>query len=488
MPTKLLFGWVVVPAMALAGIVLACAFKRVRDLFFVLLVFLTPLIERVDVNFVSREWYRGTSRGFEFSVLEIFSISLLISSILAPRRGEARAYWPASLGLMLLFFCYAAFNVAISDPKIYGLFELFKIVRGIILFLAVAFYVRSERELRLLIFALGAAVCYQGFLAFKERYLDGIHRVSGTLDDSNSLSVFFCTTAPFFVAALNSRIPKWLKLLAAGTIALAGVAEILTISRAGVIIIAAVLFGATLATMTWRITARKLLTCALVLIGASAVTAKSWHTLKARFAESNLKQEYGNKKNLGRGYYIRVAEAIARDNWLGIGLNNWSFWVSNKYGPRLGYFFVPYPGTDREPSTIVPPRSNVDMAQAAPAHSLAALTVGELGIPGFVLLTLLWLRWFQMGTSFLWNRAPDPMRRMGVGIFFCLAGIFLQSLTEWVFRHSPIYYVVHIFLGTLASLYYHKKRSVEAVKNWSDEEASLPFVTPFQPSPTPALG
>src|SRR5438552_1518461 len=130
MPTKVLFGWTLLPAAALTGIVLACVFKRVRDLFFILLVFLAPLIERVEVNFV------------------------------------------------------------ISDPQIYGLFELFKLVRGMILFLAVAFYLRSEREMRLLILAFGAAVCYQGLLALKERYLDGVHRVSGTLDDSNSLSVF----------------------------------------------------------------------------------------------------------------------------------------------------------------------------------------------------------------------------------------------------------------------------------------------------------
>ncbi len=176
MPTKVLFGWTLLPAAALTGIVLACVFKRVRDLFFILLVFLAPLIERVDVNFVSREWYRGTSRGFEFSVLEILSLSLLVSSILVPRRGESHAYWPASLGFMVLFFSYAAVNVAISDPQIYGLFELFKLVRGMILFLAVAFYLRSEREMRLLILALGAAVCYQGLLALKERYLDGVHR------------------------------------------------------------------------------------------------------------------------------------------------------------------------------------------------------------------------------------------------------------------------------------------------------------------------
>jgi len=87
---------------------------------------------------------------------------------------------------------------------------------------------------------------------------------------------------------------------------------------------------------------------------------------------------------------------------------------------------------------FLPPESNVDMPQAAPAHSLGALTLGELGIPAFALLTFLWLRWFQKGGSFLWKRTADPMRRMGVGIFFSLAGIFLQSLTEWVFRETEL--------------------------------------------------
>ena len=458
MDTKTLFGLTVIPATALGGIVLASVSSRIRDLFFVLLVFLTPLVEFLDVNFVSREWYRGTSRGFEVSVLDILLLSLLVSAVVMPRRGETRGYWPASLGLLLLFFCYACYNVGISDPKLFGLFELSKMLRGIMLFVAVAFYLRTEREMRLLIFALGMTVCYQAALAFKQRYWSGVHRVYGTMDDSNSLSVYFCTTAPFFVAALASRLPKLLKCLCIATIVLACLGQILTISRAGIIIIAAVLLGAALSTMSWEISRRRIAIALVVLMGAGAITAKSWNTLRARFAESSLSQEYGhNKKNLGRGYYIRIAEAIARDNWLGVGLNNWSFWVSNKYGPRLGYWFVPYRGTDDEPSYVLPPESNVDMPQAAPAHSLGALTLGELGIPGFVLLTFIWLRWFQMGASFLWKRTADPMRRMGVGIFFSLAGIFLQSLTEWVFRHLPIYYTIHILLGALASLYYIKR-------------------------------
>jgi len=158
-------------------------------------------------------------------------------------------------------------------------------------------------------------------------------------------------------------------------------------------------------------------------------------------------------------------------------LNNWSYWVSEKYGPRLGYRFVHYKGTDVEPSTVIPPESNVDEAQAAPAHSLGALTAGELGIPGLILFAIVWMRWFQMAVSFLWPRRADPLRRIGVGLFFALCGIFLQSLTEWVFRHSPIYYVININLGVLASLYYLKKKAKRMAAEEHEEEAP-PEMTP----------
>src|SRR5262249_40647131 len=149
------------------------------------------------------------------------------------------------------------------------------------------------------------------------------------------------------------------------------------------------------------------------------IAAKSWETLKSRFGESTLEQEYGKGRTQSRGYYLRLAKAIVTDRPLGVGLNNWSYWVSNKYGPKLGYSFTPYRGTDRPPSfKIKEGVNNIDDPQAAPAHNLGALTVGELGIPGLVLFALLWLRWMQTGFTLLWKRSPDPMRRVGVGIFF----------------------------------------------------------------------
>jgi len=459
MDTKTLFGLTVIPAAFLGGIVAACLSSRIRDLFFLLLVFLSPLIERLDINYVSREWYRGTSRGFEISVLDILALSLLVSSVLMPRRGESRGYWPASLGLMFLFFIYACFNVAISDPKLFGMFELFRMFRGLVLVLAVALFVRSERELRLFILGLAVMVCYEGLLAVKQRYLGGLHRVPGTVDESNSLSVLLCATTPLMVTALTSRLPKPLKFICACAIPLAMVAEIMTISRAGVIIMSIVLFGAAVSTIQFRINPRTVAMTAVVILGVTGLAIKSWKTLSERFGESTMEQEYGNKKNMGRGYYIRMAKAIAKEDFFGVGLNNWSYWVSNKIGPQHGYKFVPYKGTDREPSDVVPSDSNVDEAQAAPAHNLGALTIGELGTPGLVLFALLWLRWFQMGGSFLWRRDPDPMRRIPIGIFFGFCGMFLQCLTEWVFRHLPLYYTFHVMLGVLMSLYFLKRKA-----------------------------
>jgi hypothetical protein len=269
--------------------------------------------------------------------------------------------------------------------------------------------------------------------------------------------------APLIVAALNSRFPRWLKFFCAGAIPLALVAEVLTISRAGSIILPLVLLATTLAVVSYRITARKVGMTLLVVALAGGLRAKGWHSSTQRFDEVSLKDEYG-RHNLGRGYYLRVARLIAVNEPIGVGLNNWSYWVSGKYSHMLGYGFVPYKGTDKEPSQKIPEHALVDdEAQAAPAHNLSALTVGELGIPGLLIFLALWLRWFQMAGSFLWPRTPDPMRRMGVGIFFCLVGAFLHSWTEWAVRQYTLYFLLHILIGALASLYWLKRRQKETL-------------------------
>ena len=88
-----------------------------------------------------------------------------------------------------------------------------------------------------------------------------------------------------------------------------------------------------------------------------------------------------------------------------------------------------------------------------------------MGWIGLIAFALLWMRWFWVGASFFWRKSDDPARRLGLGIFFALLGVFLQSLTEWVFRQTPIIITFHVLVGTLASLYYLRHRE------WAYQEA-----------------
>jgi hypothetical protein len=442
---------------ACGGILLTTLSYRIRDFFFFLMVTLSAVTEYIDVNFASREWYRGTTCGYEVSMVDMIALSVLISTLIRPRDGEKRWFWPASFGLMLIYFAFAAFTVAVADPKIFGLFELSKMLRGLVMFLAAAFYLRSERELKVFLYALGTIVCYEGLCALTQRYHWGTVRAYGSVDDSNSLSMYLCTTAPVFVAVLTSKCSKYLKALGLAAVGIAFIGVILTISRAGLIGMLLMLFATAITTVSYRISLKKALITVTVILCMGGALAKGWKTISERFANDSLKNEYGAKHEQNRGYYIRIAAAIAEDSSFGVGLNNWSYWVSDKYGPRLGYYFVPYLGTEHKPGQKVPSGVNLDDAQAAPAHSLAALTAGEMGMGGLILLSLLWLRWLLLGASFLWPRTPDPMRRIAVGIFFGMCGTFFQSLTEWVFRQTPIYFTFHIMLGVLVSLAYIRK-------------------------------
>jgi hypothetical protein len=182
-----------------------------------------------------------------------------------------------------------------------------------------------------------------------------------------------------------------------------------------------------------------------------------WSEMQRRYATTSLQEEYFDTSVDGRGVYLRLSEAIAKDHFFGVGLNNWSYRVSRTYGPRLGYRFDDYDylvsvyGTKNN-------KAFADAYLAAPAHNLGALTLGELGVPGLIIFVALWLRWLSMGVPFLKLPKGEPMRAMGVGILFSICGIFGQSLTEWVYRQTPILFTFYILLGALASLAHARHR------------------------------
>jgi O-antigen ligase len=447
-----------IPVLTVVAAVAATWSARVRDVFFFVMVCFAIFAERMQVNFFSEAWYRGTTRGVQVTLLEILAFGLLIGCWFGRREGERRWFWPASLGVMLLYLIYAVISTATSEPKLFGAFELSKMLGALLAFLAAAAYVRTRREWTLLLIALGCAVGFEGIWAVKQRLITRLDRVAGTLDHANSLSMYLCMTVPPMVAAAFAGWSHTLRWFCAAAAALGTVGLLLTFSRAGIPVLAAVVLGTIATCASWRLTPSRMVVRALLAAGVVALVAGSWTKMQERYAEASLEEEYLDATVDGRGIYLRLAKMIVGEHFFGVGLNNWSYHVSRSYGARLGFRFVDYDyltsvyGTEDD-------ELFANSYLAAPAHNLAALTLGELGLPGLLLFAVLWARWFFMGAAFIWLPRDDPMRVMGVGLFFSVCGIFGQSLTEWTYRQTPILFTFYLLLGALASLTAVRRRA-----------------------------
>jgi len=482
--TKDMIAMLALPMAVIACTVLMSLFPRLRDAAFFLLTGGQVVSDKADINIFSSEWYRGTTRGFELSFVDILAWALILTTILTPMRHQKRLYWPMSFGFMVLYLGVAIFSVATSEPKLFGAFEASKILRGIVVFWAAALHVQSERELKVLVLAIATAVLLQGLLSIKHRVFLHIDRATGTLTHANSLSMYLCLTGPVLVAAATSKWSRWIQYYCYGALGFAAIGILLTVSRAGIPTFALVCLGAAAFCFSWKITVKKLAITLLLMCGLAAVVALSWDKLSERFGSATLEDEIDTGGFENRGQYFGLVAAILREKERGVGLNNWSYWVSKRYGALTGH---PYEDYDDLPQSMLDSPIVYDWGPkyAPPAHNLGVITVGEMGWVGFWVFAALWLRWFWLTGSFLWRRSPDPLRRMGIGIFFGVCGVFLQSLTEWVFRQTAIFLTFHLLIGTAASLYYLRNRKW-AYQEALDEEPVPQRVVPVrQKTPLP---
>lgn len=442
--------------------ILATTFsQRLRDAAFFAMVCCAIFAEQLDVNFGGEYWYRGTSRGFAFSITDLLAISILLATWAAPRHPPRRGFVPASLGAVGVYFAYCVYMTVNALQPTFALWELVNIPRGVLVLLAAAAYVRTRHELGILVLGLAFAAGLEAAIALHQRYVSGVLRAHGTLGHANSLSMYACMVGPVLLAAALSNWATWRRVVAGLGAAAATVGVLLSISRAGLPIYALVMVGTAVACLTWEITRLKVIGAVLVLAGCGAAVLGTWDQFRARYAEATLAQEYLDEEKDGRGVYLRLARAIAKDHPWGVGLNNWSYAVSKNYGAAQGFKYRDYDDIKRDPELADIPSTNY----AAPAHSLAALTVGELGLPGFVLFTVVWLCWFRMSAEFLRQRLnADPRHRMGIGVFFATSGLFLHGVTEWTFRHPTIFQLFHVLIGGLASLQWLRCRAAAAAE------------------------
>ncbi len=417
-----------VPAMAGA----AAWSGRLRGLLLVALVFSPVLGDLANINFVSMEGYRGPDRGFEVNLTDLIAWALVLALVV---RDFGRIRWfPFNTGLMAIFFGLAIVTSIQASAPLYGAFSLFKFARAYVLYWCVVNCLRAGTSPRYIWAGLVLAGLTLAGLVVYQKYGLHLYRAHALFDHSNTIPPFANMMLPvLLVWSLVDRSFGRVGFLVGG-VAAAGlaVATLGTLSRAGMVLAATgilVAFVLAARVVVFRPGSISRLSAAMILalLVGVAGTAKAWDSIVYRF------QNAPESSHEARAELNEAAEHMASDNFLGVGLNNFSHALT---------------GTQRYRAHLT---VTAGEEQGGVVHDIYRLTAAEMGMAGLLLFVLVIGR-------FAWMALVDTLRQVSLagavqgGI---LSGVMLNhasGMLEWTFRITPVLYLFAILTGLSVAL------------------------------------
>ena len=278
----------------------------------------------------SIETYRGHTKGFELSLIEVLAIALIIAVRKSPL-DKLRGHVPC-LRLYLVWCFVAMCSTAASYEPVYALMAASRFVKGALTFAAAALYLRDETDLRWALTTLAGALFHQGLLCLKMRLLDGQWQVKGWFEHQNPMAMWcYLGALPVLAAAFWKEVRGTMLWLCIAGVGGASLCILLSVSRAalgafvigaGVLFVLAWLRGAN-ARMTG-------FTIAAIVAGFLASTF-AMNSLNARLNE--VKQSGESIEFDLRDILNKQSAAMLHDHPLvGIGWNNFGLANSRGYG------------------------------------------------------------------------------------------------------------------------------------------------------------
>jgi cell division protein FtsW (lipid II flippase) len=379
----------------------------------------------IDINFVSMEWYRGDTKGFEFGVTDWMIISLIIVMAKAPRwRKKRPEALPPNATLMLAYFFLAVLSIFVAYVPVYAGFGVFKILRAMAVYWVAYNYLRSEDDLRFFLMVLAGMVALQFLLVLQDR-MNGIYRAKGSTPHSNTLAMYINMMNMVFLSfvlgdanAGRRRYIYW------GALGMGTVIVLATFSR-GALAMMVMGYGLVTLLSTWdRPRSHKFKTVGLMFLAALPLIIKVAPAIIERFETAPEAAEASRHQANDAAY------AMAKDTFFGVGLNNYSHVIN-----ETGY------------ARFIPLESDRGIV-----HNVFWLHASEMGWAGLAVFLLMIGNFFLMGLRYMLRRKDDITSWMAIGIFAGMTTLWVQSLLEWAFRQT--YLTVEFFLmaGFLAAL------------------------------------
>jgi hypothetical protein len=412
--------------------------RLLEDATFYGFIFLMGLhIDTTVLMLGSIEWYRGVTKGYEFSMIDVAAISLVVCALMDKGR---RFHWcPPGTLLWMLYVFICSLSIFTALQMDYVVMNILKFSKAWILVYATMNYLRSEREVRILLDAISVMIIYQCFIVVKMKYIDGFYQVRGLFEHQNPLSMYtYMAVLPLLAACLSNRLSYLRSLVYLAGFGAGAVIILSALSRAALALFAV---GAVLVVgcgIVLKPSVKRLGVAGLGALGAAVMLAATLDTIVSRFNDE------GNEASGETREVMNLASvAMADDKFLGVGWNNFGKGINHPY---------PYGDVIDDWNRDRGQKVDEDYAKGV-VESIYYLHLGENGYPGLIiLLIVMGMQLFRAGWLILWKRkhfAGD----LAIGIFSALLVTAAHLQLERVLTQTKNLALWMVMFGLIGALW-----------------------------------
>ena len=408
---------------------------------FCLMLFMTAWApSKLTLMLDSVEWYRGHTKGFEFSLIEVVALALLICAARRHTPGTRRT--PPGLWLYLGYCLLGLLSIVPALNKVFVLMAFWKFTQTAVVFAAAYHGLRDKEDLRWLCRAGAAMLILEVLVALKLRFVDGRWQVHGWFEHQNAMAMWaYVGALPLLAVALAPETGRRDTGLYLTGFMAAGLLILLSVSRAA---LAAFALGAALVT---GLAVLRGFTPKLVGITAAGAVAAllagmlALNSLRARVDEVKSRNEEVDF----RAILIVQSKAMLHDSWVGIGWNNYG--VANSR--PLGKYSAIIEDWDRSRGFTI---YDENYYANALTESLYWLLLGETGYPGFIgyLLFLAATWWWALRCTVRFWRSLSGW--FAGALLVALTLLYVHGTVERVLTQTKNLSEWLIFAGCLARL------------------------------------
>lgn len=393
-------------------------------------IFLTCFL-RLHINFESMEWYRGSARGFEVTVVDLCVLVLFLTLL-----GERRKFrWtPAGWYWYVIYTGLSALSIWNAAQPIFSWFELWKMVRFYFFFLVMYNLLLNPANLRFMLNCLIAVVMFVFLNGLKEKYLDNGYQLRSTFPHQNSMCMYMALLGTVFLsAAYNCREGAKRVGIYVWTFGCCSLMVVFSLSRGGMFCYALGCLVTFAVSNLCGVNRRKVLITTLLMLCAAAVMAKVAEHVYLRYTNAPVES-----KNDRIALAVAAAE-MANSRFLGVGLNQFGETMNQEYTVGL-------PLSER--SLEVAPR----IYRWQLVETVYLMIASECGWITLAVFLMMLLYYYCLNLRLIVRLKGNSWRFLCIGWAGGLAAIYCQSSLEWVLKQSANYYELMLAFASVCAL------------------------------------